>query len=123
MRLLLIKNKNMEETNTTTPLANQEKLPGAVQAFVFGIIATCFFWLGILFVAPGLIPLIFGIIAIIKAPKARKLFAANPNQYIKAHNVLALIGLILGIVGVVLSFIYMIAGIVLLAFGSSFFNF
>ena len=113
----------MEETNTTTPLANQEKLPGAVLAFVFGIISTCFFWLGALFVAPGLIPLIFGIIAIVKAPKARKLFAANPTQYIKAHNVLALIGMILGIIGVVLTIIYMIVGIFILAFGSSYFHF
>lgn len=114
----------MEETNTATPMTNQEKLPGAVLAFVFGIISTCFFWLGALFVAPGLIPLVFGIIAVIKAPKARKLFAANPTQYIKAHNVLALIGLILGIIGIVLSVIYMIVGIVAIAFvGSSSFNF
>jgi hypothetical protein len=113
----------MEETNTAAPLANQEKLPGAILAFVFGIIATCFFWLGALFVAPGIIPLVFGIIAIIKAPKARKLFAANPTQYLKAHNVLALIGLILGIVGVALTFIYMIVGIVaIVAVGSSSFH-
>jgi hypothetical protein len=102
----------MEEQNTAAPLTNQEKLPGAILAFVFGIIATCFFWLGAIFVAPGLIPLAFGIIAILKAPKARKLFAANPTQYNKAHNILALIGLILGIVGVVLTFIYMIVGVV-----------
>jgi hypothetical protein len=102
----------MEEQNTATPLTNQEKLPGAVLAFVFGIISTCFFWLGAIFVAPGLIPLAFGIIAIMKAPKARKMFAAEPTRFNKAHNIFALIGLILGIVGIVLTFIYMIVGVI-----------
>ncbi|HOY30843.1 MAG TPA: hypothetical protein PKW80_03090 [Bacteroidales bacterium] len=103
------------QNTATPPMANQEKLPGAILAFVFGIISSCFFWLGALFIAPGLIPLVFGIIAVIKGPKARKIFAANPTQYIKAHNILALIGMILGIVGIVLTVIYMIVGIIAIA--------
>jgi hypothetical protein len=111
----------MEEQNTATPLLNQEKLPGAVIAFVFGIISSCLFWLGAIFIAPGIIPLVFGILAIIKGPKARKLFAANPTQYVKAHNIFALIGMILGIVGVVLTFIYMIIGVIaIMAVGTHF---
>ena len=100
----------MEEQVTTPQLTNQEKLPGATLAFVFGIISVCFFWLGAIFIAPGLIPLAFGIIAMIKGPKARKIFAANPTQYKKPHNVFALIGMILGIVGLCLTVIYMIVG-------------
>ncbi len=102
----------MEEQITTPQKTNQEKLPGAVIAFVFGIIAVCLFWLGAIFIVPGVIPLVFGILAFVKGPKARKLFAANPTQYNKAHNVFALIGMILGIVGVCLTIIYMIVGVV-----------
>jgi hypothetical protein len=102
----------MEESYDITIVTNQEKLPGTITALVIGIISVCFFWLGFLFVLPGLAPLTFGIIALIKAAKARKTFAANPERYIKTNKTIALIGVILGIVGSALTFFYMILGLI-----------
>jgi uncharacterized membrane protein len=109
----------MEEQNTSQQAPLQVALPGAILAFVFGIISVCTFYLGMYFIIPGLIPLIFGIIAMIKGGKAAKIYKENPNNYLKAHNVFATVGKITGIVGWILTVVFMLIFIVGLLFVGS----
>ncbi|TXG39425.1 CCC motif membrane protein [Seonamhaeicola maritimus] len=76
----------------------QQKLPNSTLILVFGIlsIVTCCCY--------GIIGLILGIIAIILANKATKVYAENPEAYTGYSNVKT--GKILAIIGVVLSAIY-----------------
>ncbi|HNW88266.1 MAG TPA: hypothetical protein PKN48_01310 [Bacteroidales bacterium] len=110
----------MEEQNintqpqTTPPAQTQTAVPGAIVAFVFGIISICTFYLGAVFVAPGLIPLIFGIIGWSKGKKAEKIYAENPASYVKAHGVFAKIGKILGLIGWILAIVFMVIFLIIL---------
>ncbi|APY11993.1 hypothetical protein BWZ22_12465 [Seonamhaeicola sp. S2-3] len=76
----------------------QQKLPNSTLILVFGIlsIATCCCY--------GIIGLILGIIAIVLANKATKVYAENPEAYTGYSNVKT--GKILAIIGVILSAIY-----------------
>lgn len=88
----------------------QQKLPNATLVLVMGIlsiIGCCFYGL------PGLI---FGIVAIIFGRKDKKLHASSPDEYTGIGNVNA--GYIMGIIGVVLSILYIILfAIILSMFG------
>lgn len=83
----------------------QEKLPNATLILVFGIVSivTCCCY--------GVLGLIFGIIAVILANKAKAIYLENPDQYSGYQNVK--IGNILAIIGIVLNLLYMIYVIVL----------
>jgi hypothetical protein len=83
----------------------QEKLPNATLILVFGIVSivTCCCY--------GVLGLIFGIIAVILANKAKAIYLENPEQYSGYQNVK--IGNILAIIGIVLNLLYMIYVIVL----------
>ena len=83
----------------------QEKLPNATLILVFGIVSivTCCCY--------GVLGLIFGIIAVILAKKAKALYMENPEQYSGYQNVK--IGNILAIIGIVLNLLYMVYVIVL----------
>ncbi len=70
--------------------------PGAVISLVFGILSAAF---SCLFVG-----IVFGILAIVFAGKAKKAVAANPGAY--AGIGMAKAGLIIGIIGLVFSIIY-----------------
>ena len=78
----------------------KQQLPNSTLILVFGIISivTCCCY--------GIIGLIFGIIALVLASKATKLYAANPDLYSDYNNVK--IGKILAIVGLVLNAIYLL---------------
>ena len=78
----------------------KQQLPNSTLILVFGIISivTCCFY--------GIIGLIFGIIALVLASKATKLYAANPDLYSDYNNVK--IGKILAIIGLVLNAIYLL---------------
>lgn len=78
----------------------QQKLPNSTLILVFGIlsIVTCCCY--------GFIGLILGIIAIVLANKATKLYAENPEGYTGFQNVKT--GKILAIIGVALSAIYLL---------------
>lgn len=78
----------------------KQQLPNSTLILVFGIISivTCCCY--------GIIGLIFGIIALVLASKATKLYAANPDLYSDYNNVK--IGKILAIIGLVLNAIYLI---------------
>lgn len=119
----------MEEQNIntqpqTTPSGpTQTAVPGAVVAFVFGIIALGTCYLGVWFAAPGLIPLIFGIIGWSKGKKAEKIYAENPANYVKAHGTFAKLGKIFGLIGWILAAVFMLIGlIIILAVGTHMFD-
>ena len=78
----------------------QQKLPNSTLILLFGIlsIVTCCCY--------GFIGLILGIVAIVLANKATKLYAENPETYTGFQNVKT--GRILAIIGVVLSAIYLL---------------
>ncbi|GFZ75867.1 hypothetical protein GCM10011531_00420 [Aquaticitalea lipolytica] len=78
----------------------KQQLPNSTLILVFGIISivTCCCY--------GIIGLIFGIIALVLASKATKLYAANPDLYSDYNNVK--IGKILAIIGLVLNAIYLL---------------
>ena len=83
----------------------QQKLPNSTLILIFGILSlvTCCCY--------GFIGLILGIIAIVLANKAAKVYAENPEAYTGYSNVKT--GRILAIIGVVLSTIYIIYIIVM----------
>jgi hypothetical protein len=121
----------MEEQNINTqpqatPSAQpQTSVPGAIVAFVFGIISVSTFWLTFYFIVPGLIPLIFGIIAMLRGKKAEKIYAENPANYVKAHGAFAKTGKILGTIGWIITAVIMaiiITIIILIAAGVAFHN-
>lgn len=78
----------------------QQKLPNATLILVFGIlsIVTCCCY--------GVIGLILGIVAIVLANKATKVYAENPEAYTGFQNVKT--GKILAIIGIVLSVLYLL---------------
>lgn len=78
----------------------KQKLPNATLILVFGILSiiTCCCY--------GIIGLALGVVAIILANKAIKIYAENPDEYIGYSNVKT--GKILAIIGVVLCVIYLI---------------
>ena len=78
----------------------KQQLPNSTLILVFGIISivTCCCY--------GIIGLIFGIIALVLASKATKLYAANPDLYSDYNNVK--IGKIQAIIGLVLNAIYLL---------------
>jgi len=77
----------------------KQKLPNATLVLIFGIISiiTCCCY--------GVIGLIFGIIAVVLANKAIKLYKENPENYDGYSNVNT--GKILAIIGIVLNVIYL----------------
>lgn len=76
----------------------QQKLPNATLILIFGIVSivTCCCY--------GILGLIFGIIALVLANKALKLYAANPEMYEGVQNVKT--GRILAIIGIVLNLLF-----------------
>ncbi|TAI49349.1 CCC motif membrane protein [Flagellimonas allohymeniacidonis] len=81
----------------------QQKLPNSTLILVFGIISivTCCCY--------GVLGLIFGIIALVLANKAIKLYAENPEMYDGIKNVKT--GRVLAIIGIILNVIYLLMSI------------
>ncbi|MUH36291.1 DUF4190 domain-containing protein [Zobellia amurskyensis] len=86
----------------------QHKLPNATLILVFGIlsIVTCCCY--------GILGLIFGIVALVLANKATAIYQLNPENYTDYGNVKT--GKILAIIGIVLSVLYLIMTIGMIAF-------
>tara|TARA_R110002049_G_scaffold37701_2_gene118162 strand:+ start:160 stop:489 length:330 start_codon:yes stop_codon:yes gene_type:complete len=77
----------------------QQKLPNATLILIFGILSIlgcCFYGIGI----------ILGIVALVLAKKATKLYAENPEEYTGIQNVKT--GKILSIIGIILSALYLL---------------
>lgn len=85
----------------------QQKLPNSTLILVLGILSipTCCCY--------GVLGLILGIIAIVLANKAAKVYSENPEAYSGFQNVKT--GKILAIIGIVLAVLYIIFGIVMLS--------
>ncbi len=88
----------------------RQQLPNSTLILVFGILSIvgccCY----------GIVGLIFGIIALVLAKKATKMYAENPEMYIGYQNVKS--GKIMAIIGVSLSVLYVVIIIVaLIAYG------
>lgn len=88
----------------------RQELPNSTLILIFGIlsiIGCCCY---------GIVGLVFGIIAVVMAQKATGIFNSNPEMYTGYQNVKT--GKILGIIGIVLSAIVLVIGIVaLIIFG------
>ncbi len=85
-----------------TPIGMQPQLPNATAALVLGIISipTCF--------CAGIVGLVCGIIAISLGSKAVKLYKANSGVYNQSSFNNANAGRICGIIGTILSALYLI---------------
>lgn len=86
----------------------RQKLPNSTLILVFGIlsIVTCCCY--------GVLGLIFGIVALVMAKKAKEIYFAEPELYDGYGNVKT--GRILAIIGIVLSAIYLLLTIAAIAF-------
>lgn len=86
----------------------RQELPNSTLILIFGILSIvgccCY----------GVIGLVFGIIAVVMAQKATEIYNSNPEMYLGYQNVKT--GKILGIIGIVLSAIVLLLGIVALLF-------
>jgi hypothetical protein len=86
----------------------RQELPNSTLILIFGILSVigccCY----------GIVGLVFGIIAMSMAQKATNLYNANPEMYTGYQNVKT--GKILAIIGIVLSALAFIIGIVSLIF-------
>ncbi|HQI70965.1 MAG TPA: hypothetical protein PLT47_09455 [Bacteroidales bacterium] len=71
------------------------------------------------FVIPGLIPLIFGIIAWTKGKKCEKIYAENPAMYVKAHGTFSKLGKIFGLIGWLLAILFMLIGVIVVIVAGS----
>lgn len=80
----------------------QQKLPNSTLILVFGIfsiLGCCFYGIGF----------ILGIVALVLASKATKLYKENPDMYsgyqnVKTGKILAIIGIILGVLYLIMFF-------------------
>ncbi|HEY4797997.1 MAG TPA: CCC motif membrane protein [Bacteroidia bacterium] len=99
-------NQTQQPPIPQTPIGMQPVLPNATAALVLGIISipTCF--------CAGIVGLVCGIIAIILGNKAVKLHKANPGVYTTSSYNNANAGKICGIIGTILSALYLIFYIV-----------
>ncbi|MGB7785994.1 MAG: CCC motif membrane protein [Salinimicrobium sp.] len=82
-------------------------LPNSTLILVFGILSilTCCCY--------GVLGLIFGIIAVVMAKRAKEIYLAEPELYKGYNNVKT--GKILGIIGIILSAVYLILIIIMIA--------
>ena len=85
----------------------KQQLPNSTLILVFGIlsIVTCCCY--------GILGLIFGIVALVLAKKAKEIYVADPELYRGYGNVKT--GRILAIIGIVLSVITLVTNIVFIA--------
>lgn len=93
----------MEENQT---INQQQSLPNATAVLVLGILSLVFCW------CYGIIGLTLGIVAIILASKANKLYLDSPSSYSESSYKNMRAGRICGIIGVCLSSIYVIIFII-----------
>ena len=105
--------ENQQQPIPQAPLGMQQTLPDATTALVLGIISipTC--------CCAGIIGLVCGIIAIILGDKAMKIYKVNPSAYNISSFNNANAGKICGIIGVVLSSLYLVYLVIYIIFFGS----
>jgi len=105
----------MENQNVNQPGAALPALPNAVLVLIFGICSIAFCW------TAGVVGLVLGIIALILAGKAKKVWDANPGMYSQGSFNSLKAGRICSIIGVILSALYLVyVIIVVLIVGAAF---
>jgi hypothetical protein len=97
-----------EEQTMDINLESQIILPGALSAFILGLISLSTIWLVFLYVFPGLILLCLAIIAFIKGKRADKLYFENPQIYIKGYKSFAKTAKVLGKTAIIISSIFIV---------------
>jgi len=89
-------------TNSSNHMGTQEKLPNSDAILILGIvsIATCWCY--------GVFGLVTGIVSLVMASKAKKLYAENPMAFSKSSFSNVKTGQVCGIIGTILSGLYML---------------
>ncbi|WP_430908457.1 CCC motif membrane protein [Maribacter sp. 2-571] len=85
---------------------NQETLPGASNALIFGILSVV-----LVFVCCGPFAAIFSFIGLSNAKKAERIYQLEPHRYmgysdVKTGRVLSYIGLALSLIGIIFIILY-----------------
>lgn len=88
------------------PFSGQQPIPNSTGVLVLGILSIVFCW------CYGVIGLTLGIIAVILAGKAKRLYEANPGMYTVGSLKNLNAGRICGIIGLCLSSLYVVFFIV-----------
>ena len=85
----------------------KQTLPNSTLILIFGIlsIVTCCCW--------GILGLIFGVVALVMAKTAKQQYITEPDLYTGYNNVKT--GRILAIIGIILSVLYLVLNLVLIA--------
>ncbi len=97
------------ENQSTGSTGVQQPLPNSTGVLVLGILSIVFF---ICYVCVGLIGLTLGIVALVMAKKANQLYLASPDNYTKSSYDNMKAGKICAIIGICLSSIWVIVGII-----------
>jgi hypothetical protein len=103
----------------TTPvntIGGQIMMPGAIMYMVFGIVSCCLCWEGFIPYAGivlAIAGLVLGILAWTKGKKMQKEFDATPANYKPANKVFIKVATITGLVGFILSAVFLVIGIIL----------
>lgn len=100
--------ENQEVTNANP--VNQQSLPNATGVLVLGILSIVFCF------CYGIVGAALGIIALVLAGKANKLYQNSPELYTESSYKNMKAGKVCGIIGLALSSLYLIYFIIIIAF-------
>ena len=100
------------ENQPTNPI-NQQALPNSTGVLVLGILSIVFF---LCYICIGIIGLTLGIIALVMAKKASAIYLESPDQYTSASYDNMKAGKICAIIGICLSSIWLVVGIIYIIF-------
>ncbi len=105
----------MENQEVTNPV-NQQSLPNATAVLVLGILSIVFCF------CYGIVGAALGIIALVLASKAGKIYASSPSSYTESSFKNMKAGKICAIIGLCLSSLYLIYFIVIISFYGAMFS-
>jgi hypothetical protein len=105
----------MENQEVSNPL-NQQALPNATAVLVLGILSIVFCF------CYGIVGAALGIIAIVLASKANKLYASSPDTYTQSSFKNMKAGRVCAIIGLCLSSLYLIYFIIVISFYGALFS-
>lgn len=105
----------MENQEVTNP-ATQQSLPNSTGVLVLGILSIVFCF------CYGIVGAALGIIALVMANKAIKLYTSSPNSYTESSYKNTKAGKVCAIIGLCLSSLYLIYFIVVISFYGAMFS-
>ena len=104
-----------QEVSNANPI-NQQSLPNATAVLVLGILSIVFCF------CYGIVGAALGIIALVLASKANKLYQSSPGSYTESSYKNMKAGKVCGIIGLALSSLYLIYFIVIISFYGAMFS-